>query len=58
MKKDLRTQVACKLINMGIRCLPERYRTQQFVCNAMKTGHIKAASLDERRQAVTKHNYL
>lgn len=55
--KDRRTQIACKVINAGIRMLPERYRTQQFISNAMKTGHIKAASMAERRETVASHRF-
>lgn len=55
--KDRQTQFACKVINAGIRMLPKRYRTQQFISNAMITGHIKAASMQERREAVKSYRF-
>lgn len=30
-----------KIINIGIRLLPEEYRTERLIRNAMKTGHIQ-----------------
>lgn len=37
----VRYKVAGFLINLGIRCLPEEYRTEKLISNLMKTGHIK-----------------
>jgi hypothetical protein len=41
MIASIRIWAGCKLISFALWLMPPAYRSQRFVGNAMRTGHIK-----------------
>lgn len=44
MFTNIRMRIACKIVGIGIRMMPENWRNRDAISNLMKTGHIDIGS--------------